>query len=211
MTELPEIRASDAEREHAVARLREAAAEGRLTLEEFTERMHTAFETRMRADLEQLVRDLPEQAREPVSVPTVPRRRGWIVSVMGNTTRRGRWRVAEQTNAVALMGNATIDLCEAVLSAPEVEITVFCCMGNTHVIVPAGVEVDLSAVAIMGNKFDHRSGAPQPGAPVVRIAGLVLMGNLTLRSSGRSGLPLEPPPGLLPGLPPGPPFGLPPE
>lgn len=202
MSELPELRASDAERERAVSRLRDGTAEGRLTLEEFTERMHAAYEARTRTELDRLVGDLPEQPAARVGVPP-SRSRGWIVSVMGNTARRGRWRVAEQTNAVALMGNATIDLRDAVLSGPEVEITVFCCMGNVHVLVPDGVEVDLSAVAIMGNKFDHRRGAAQPAAPVVRVAGLVLMGNLTLRSSARSHAPLEPP-GPVPGLP-GPP------
>jgi hypothetical protein len=45
MSELPEVRASDVEREQAVARLRDAAAEGRLMLEEFTERIDGASRT----------------------------------------------------------------------------------------------------------------------------------------------------------------------
>ena len=202
MSELPELRASDAERERTVTRLRDGTVEGRLTLEEFTERMHAAYEARTRSELDRLVGDLPERAAA-VGSARPSRTRGWIVSVMGNTARRGRWRVAEQTNAVAVMGNATIDLRDAVLTGPQIDITVFCCMGNVYVLVPDGVDVDLSAVAIMGNKMDQRRGAPQTDAPVVRITGLVLMGNLTLRSSARSGASLEPP-GPLPGLPPPP-------
>src|SRR5205823_12434496 len=70
MSDLPAIRASDAEREQAVVRLRDASVEGRLTLEEFTARMTVAYEARTHDELAALVRDLPEHtapvpARKP--------------------------------------------------------------------------------------------------------------------------------------------------
>jgi hypothetical protein len=185
MTDLPEVRASDAERDQAVVRLREAAAEGRLTLEEFTERMHSAYETRTRAELDRLVGDLPAERPAAAPLPEAPRRpaRRWIVSVMGNSVRHGRWRVAEHATGVTVMGNTVIDLRGAELSAPEVTISVFNMMGNTRVIVPAGVDVDLSAIAIMGNRHDHtHGGSGGRGAPLVRITGLVLMGNLFVQN-----------------------------
>ena len=184
MSELPEIRASDAERDAAVARLREAAALGRLTLEEFTDRMQTAYDARNRAQLDELVRDLPEEPASAAALPAPARRtpRRWIVSVMGNAVRQGRWRVAEHATAVTVMGNATIDLRHAELSGPEVTITVFTAMGNTYVDVPPGVDVDLSAVAIMGNRMDRTRGHARPGAPLVRIKGVVFMGNVFVRT-----------------------------
>jgi DUF1707 SHOCT-like domain/Cell wall-active antibiotics response LiaF, C-terminal len=183
MTDVPDLRASDVEREQAVARLRDAAAEGRLTLEEFSDRIDHAYGASTRGELEVLVRDLPEPSAASAAVPA-PRRtpRRWIVSVMGNTERRGRWRVAEHAAAVTLMGNATIDLRQAELSAPEVTISVFTAMGNTYVIVPPGVDVDLSAVAVMGNKFDKTRAESNPGAPLVRVTGVVLMGNIFVRT-----------------------------
>jgi hypothetical protein len=182
VTELPEIRASDAEREAAVVRLREGAAHGRLTLEEFTERMSTAYDARTRAQLDELVGDLPAEASAALPEPARRAPRRWIVSVMGNAVRRGRWRVAEHATAVTVMGNATIDLRQAELSGPEVTITVFTTMGNTYVIVPPGVDVDLSAIAIMGNRMDHSRSDVRPGAPLVRITGVVLMGNIFVRT-----------------------------
>ena len=181
--DLPELRASDSERDHAVTRLREGAAEGRLTLEEFTQRMTRAFEARTHGELEELTRDLPA---EPVQAsPPARARLRWVVSVMGNATRHGRWRVGERTVTVCAMGNATVDLRDAVLAGPEVQILVFCTMGNVHVIVPEGVEVDVTAIAIMGNKFDHSRPGTGPAAPVVRIGGLVTMGNLFVRTDSR--------------------------
>jgi redox-sensitive bicupin YhaK (pirin superfamily) len=182
MSELPDVRASDREREQAVTRLREAAAEGRLTLEEFTARIDGAYGARTRGELDVLVNDLPEASASSAAVPARRTPRRWIVSVMGNAVRRGRWRVAEHATAVTVMGNATIDLRQAELSGPEVTVTVFTAMGNTHVIVPPGVDVDLSAIAIMGNRFDRTRAEAQPGAPLVRIKGVVLMGNIFVRT-----------------------------
>ena len=178
--ELPVIRASDAEREESVARLREASVEGRLTLEEFTDRITSAYDARTQADLEALVRDLPAQATTAAPARSAPKRR-WIVSLMGNASRRGRWRAGERTFVLSAMGNATVDLREAILAGPELAIHVVCTMGNITVIVPEGVEVELSAIPIMGNRFDLTQSQHKPGAPVVRITGLVSMGNLTVR------------------------------
>lgn len=58
------IRASDAERDRIVARLQHHCAVGRLTLAELEERVALAFRARTREQLDALVRDLPEEARE---------------------------------------------------------------------------------------------------------------------------------------------------
>ncbi len=67
MSEPADLRASDAERERAVARLRGAAAEGRLTVEELDERSARAYDARTRAELASLLADLPADAA--LSVP----------------------------------------------------------------------------------------------------------------------------------------------
>lgn len=53
------IRASDDDRERVVAALREQTAQGRLTLEEFEERMGAAYAAKTWDDLRPLTRDLP--------------------------------------------------------------------------------------------------------------------------------------------------------
>ena len=65
-----QLRASDAERDAAAGRLREAHAEGRLTVEEFSERLDAALAARTRGDLEALTRDLPAP---PGPAPSRPR------------------------------------------------------------------------------------------------------------------------------------------
>jgi len=59
------IRASDADREHAVGILRDGYACGRLTLDEFDERTTAAFASRTWGELRKLTQDLPAPGQRP--------------------------------------------------------------------------------------------------------------------------------------------------
>jgi hypothetical protein len=59
MTVNREIRASDQDREHVVEKLRTHYSEGRLSLEEFDERVARAYESKTWGDLLDLMNDLP--------------------------------------------------------------------------------------------------------------------------------------------------------
>jgi hypothetical protein len=63
------IRASDADREVVVDTLREAYMAGRLTHDEFDERMSAAYSSRTWGDLRQLTTDLPSQPLLGTDVP----------------------------------------------------------------------------------------------------------------------------------------------
>jgi hypothetical protein len=65
------IRASDSDREVVVAALREAYTAGRLTLDEFDERMTAAYASKTWGDLRPLTVDLPSQ---PILGGDVPHR-----------------------------------------------------------------------------------------------------------------------------------------
>jgi len=79
------IRASDADREHVTARLREHFAAGRLTSDELDERISAALNAKTHGELRHLMTDLPEPARAaqwttqrpyPPVPPWAMRRRG---------------------------------------------------------------------------------------------------------------------------------------
>ena len=59
MSSDPRIRASDADRDRTAALLREHHAAGRLTAEEFNERLDKAYAAKTLGDLDQLLSDLP--------------------------------------------------------------------------------------------------------------------------------------------------------
>jgi hypothetical protein len=63
------MRASDADRQQVVDRLRAAHEDGRLKLEEFTERMGLAYQAVTYGDLAKLVADLPPASPQPEPRP----------------------------------------------------------------------------------------------------------------------------------------------
>jgi len=63
------VRVGDADREAIAAQLREHYADGRLTLEELNERLDQAFAAKTRADLNTVMRDLPQAARPAAGAP----------------------------------------------------------------------------------------------------------------------------------------------
>ncbi|HET9007693.1 MAG TPA: DUF1707 domain-containing protein [Actinomycetes bacterium] len=65
------LRASDADREQLVEALRQHHADGRLTLEELTERTERAYQARTLGDLDALATDLPP-ARPPAPAGVAP-------------------------------------------------------------------------------------------------------------------------------------------
>jgi hypothetical protein len=69
MGERPEVRIGTAEREEAVQLLGDHFAAGRLTLDEFDERVTRATEARTRGDLVPLFRDLPSAPAALVPPP----------------------------------------------------------------------------------------------------------------------------------------------
>jgi len=175
----PAIRASDAEREATVVRLREAMAEGRLTLDDFSQRTDTALSALTRDQLAEVVADLPAHPHYPATAFPAP----WVVGVMGSAHRRGRWRVGHELHAVSIMGGCKIDLREAIIDSPVIAIDALAIMGTVEVIVPEGVEVDLEGTAIMGSKTLRMGGTPpRLGAPLVRITGLAILGEIKVRN-----------------------------
>jgi hypothetical protein len=64
------VRVGDADREAIAAQLREHFADGRLTLEELNERLDQAFAAKTKADLNTVMRDLPQATRPTADMPS---------------------------------------------------------------------------------------------------------------------------------------------
>ena len=176
-----EIRASDAEREAVVERLRVATVEGRLTLGELTERTGAAYTATTRGELVPITADLPAVPGFPAAParPDARDDREWVVAVMGDSKRQGRWRVERPLAALAVMGDVVLDLRGAEVPRGDVDITATAVMGDVKIYVPDGVDVQLSGIAVMGDKKVKVREAPagQP-APRVVVRATVVMGDV---------------------------------
>jgi Flp pilus assembly protein TadB len=74
MSNLDNLRVSEAEREEASARLAEHYSTGRLSDDDYYERLDAVWSAKVRADLEMLFTDLPRSVPQPPQVLRRPRR-----------------------------------------------------------------------------------------------------------------------------------------
>ena len=72
MTDISDARASDDERQRVIERLRAETTAGRLTLDEFDERVGEVWGSKTRRELERALRELPDPALTIASVPEPP-------------------------------------------------------------------------------------------------------------------------------------------
>jgi hypothetical protein len=186
-------RASDAERNQAVDRLRTAYVEGRLDQEEFDERSDMALKAKTIGQLERLFDDLPASytlgglaRHHGVAGPVVRPGEGGTrvsVAVMSGVERRGPWRVPVSSTAFAFMGGVELDLRSAILSGPVTTITAVAIMGGIEIIVPPGVRVESSGFGFMGAWDNHAIDERHaPDAPVLRVRGVALMAGVEIKT-----------------------------
>lgn len=200
------LRISDADRHRTAEVLREAAGEGRLDLDELSERLEAAYAAKVYADLVPLVADLPAvpgghpptppapsahpaPPARPVAggVPVAGRRHDTSVAIMSGCDRTGVWEVGPTHAAYALMGGVTIDLREAVLTSRETVITCAAFWAGIDVVVNERTQVVVEGIGIMG-AFEHGrdkvEAAIDADSPVVRIKGVAIMGAVTVIRKG---------------------------
>lgn len=174
------VRASDAEREAVVERLRIASVEGRLTFEELTERTEAAYAAVSRGDLEHITADLPGMGAPGANPAPIQVKRRFS-AVMGDCKERIVGRIDGPLEAVSVMGDVVLDLRGAQVTTGEVSISATAVMGDVKIIVPDGVSVELTGHNFLGvRKVNVRD--PHPGArvPVVRVTATAVMGDIKI-------------------------------
>jgi hypothetical protein len=157
---------SDHERERAAEILQQACGDGRLTLEEFSVRVGAVWAAE--SDQE-LVRATADLAPTPIvgSAQTVDS----VTTIFSESKRRGRWRLrSPRVWLRTFFGQTELDLREVVTSQRTIEIAGLCMFGQVTVIVPEGVEVDLTGAVVFSQHNLNLAPVPRvPGTPEVRV------------------------------------------
>ena len=170
-----DVRASDAERDATVDVLRGAAAEGRLTFEELSDRIEAASNAVMRKDLALLTADLPAaleiRSAEPDNVRT-----------MGDVKRSGAWVVPAECRFRSYLGNIKLDLRQATITTQTIYIDAHTPFGNIDLLVPEGVHVEVRANPVVGKLKQETTGPPTPGAPRIILTGGTWFGDVKVRN-----------------------------
>ena len=192
-------------REATIEQLSESFARDELSLEEFESRLDRAYASAHQDEVRLLVSDLTVAANAPrveaaapgASIATAPRTASHTlarasepkaaIAIFGNVERRGRWALATKSQALAVFGNAVLDLRAAILEHEVTEIDVKAVFGNVEIIVPPTLCVECHGASIFGN-FEALERVPtEPdGSPTLRVTGKAVFGNVEIRTQLRT-------------------------
>jgi hypothetical protein len=168
-------RASDADRERVAERIRAAASDGRLGLDELDERLGSALAARTCSELDAVVADLGDV--------DMPRDRSQeTITAEGSGVRRvGRWEVPPQLAIQASTSSVVLDFVEAVFSGPVCRLDLDLSTASLRLIVPDDVAVDVAAVprhASINVKLRER---PEHPRAVIYVEGTINLGSLQVQ------------------------------
>lgn len=169
-------RLSDAEREQAVVSLREHLLSGRLTLEEFSERVELAYAAQVEADIDPLRSGLP--ADEPPAVPARRRATRVTAGILGHVVKRGRVRLGRWTLAGGALCDVDLDLRKAQIRHGKTAVAILVGLGNVDVYVPENVNVTVTGLAVGGHRREWGEDLGRPGAPAISVRALSIFGTV---------------------------------
>lgn len=180
----PARRVSDAERERTVVRLRDAVVDGRLTLEEFSERVGSAQLARTDPELAALVTDLVAEPHSSALTSSSASYR----AVGSKIVRRGPWVLPQRSVFRSIFGTIDLDLRQATLHGDVVDVEVFNFFGTARLLVPEGIAVSVEGGGMFASQVIEPSSAPPvPGSPQLRIHVSRPGGSLYVRSREAAG------------------------
>jgi hypothetical protein len=187
MNPADEARVADADRETVAERLRIAAGEGRIDLEELDERLGAAYRARTYGQLRVLVADLPVH---PAPIPhhdAVPEPETLVLkTTAANLKQSGRWTVPRRITAESTTGFITIDFTQASCAHREVTVEAVTRHGRIRLILPDGWTTRIDPSSTNTSHISNKAAeAADPGAPTVIVTGHPVFGYIKIRRRRR--------------------------
>ena len=175
------LKAADADREHALERLRAAAAEGRLTGAELDERVEVVLAARTLGALAAPLADLPA-GDEAAAMFT---QHG------GRLVRTGSWRVPAVMRQSPSWCKVTLDFTEARINHPTLDLDLGMSGGALRLLTRPGIVVDADGLALHFAKSKLRPDAtawPADGSSPrlhIRLTGTLSFGKVIAKPARR--------------------------
>jgi hypothetical protein len=165
------------DRDTAVRRLQDAYAEGHISHEEMDERLHQALTAKTHGELVSALAPLPEE--KPGATSTVAAHSGRI-------RRRGAWRVPRNLKVESAFGRVHLDLSQAIIEHPVIDIELQLGTGRAKITVPRDAAVDVEGLRTGWKDTLYKPPRrPRRGGPEIRISGAMGFGRLKIRHARR--------------------------
>ena len=171
-----------------------AAGDGRLTAEELDERLEAALTARTYSELAVLTTDLPAAPPSAGLVQSADVLQAGAKDLIkincgsGAAKRDGQWIVPRQMEVNVASGSVKLDLTEAAISSPTLQLDIDVRSGSLLLVTRPGIVVDTDDVAVrsgsIGVKTHRRRDAPV--VLRVQVSGQVASGSFKARPPRRT-------------------------
>ncbi|MDN6123373.1 MAG: DUF1707 domain-containing protein, partial [Brevibacterium sp.] len=172
------------ERDEAIEVLREAAGDGRITVEELDERMDKIQTARFPIDLDEVLSDLttnlPSDRFRPGSALTRSNPAGQDLAASGplvlkasweNELRRAKWQVPPYIRCEPTMSNVELNFLEVDTDLEVIDVEVVAGMGSVIVVVPDDWAVNTDALTkSWGSVRSVVNAIPEGRKPIIRVS-----------------------------------------
>ncbi|HET6297448.1 MAG TPA: DUF1707 domain-containing protein [Kribbella sp.] len=167
-----ELRASHADRDAVVERLRDAAAEGRIDISELDDRLAQALNAKTLAELTPLTADLPSVGGTASGKPLV------LNGGLHGAKRTGPWRVPPHITAHGGLAGVKLDFTQVDCRLPEVTVEAHGEMAGVVIVIPTSWAVDTDGIS--GVK-DKTTPDRLPGTPLIHLTGTAGLAGVVVR------------------------------
>jgi hypothetical protein len=188
----PEMRASDADRDRVIDVLRAAVGEGRLTPDEFEERVQAVLAARTFGELAPFTADLPSapgfSPSAPAAAAAPPGGDMRIAQRGGSVSRTGHWAVPRRIDLRPSWCDVTLDFTEADITHDTLLVDMKMRGGSLTLVAGPGVVVDAEGLTVRYTDVEMRPSA-EPGAKVVlrvELVGRMRYGRIEVQRPGRA-------------------------
>ncbi|MFE5486141.1 DUF1707 domain-containing protein [Streptomyces sp. NPDC056527] len=176
-----ELRASHDDREAVVERLRDAAAEGRIDLDELDSRLGQALQAKTHGELAVLTADLP-RPNSPEHQPPLVLKGG----MYGASRGPGRWEVPGHVIAHGGVGGVKVDFTRVECRLGELTVEAYGETSGVTIVIPDGWAADTSGMDPgTGGLKNETTPARLPGTPLIRLTGSGGMAGVVIRHPNR--------------------------
>ena len=165
---------SDEDRDTAVRRLQHAYAVGQISHAEMNEHLDQALTARTEGELSSALASLPEEKPDTVG------------AFSGRIRQRGAWRVPRILKVESAFARVRLDLSEAIIEHPVVDIELQLGTGGARITVPHDAIVEFKNLNTVMKGPDYKPRRPtRPGGPKIRVSGTMGFGRLKIRHARR--------------------------
>jgi hypothetical protein len=168
-----DLRAADSDRDRVIELLADAVADGRLTLDEHSQRVDLAQYARTLGELADITADLATPAEQPLRLDGRTAN-----AVLRRDYRGGRWVVPDGFTATAFLGGLDLDLTSALLQRQRLRMRLGTVLGTVRLLVPDGVRVELTRTSLAGRHPPRVLVPGRPEGPVIEIRAFCALGDV---------------------------------